>query len=162
MSIHATFFFLSPNSVLLSFKTLIPCEIPQTENSTEALKFRNLDMIWNNTLKNGVATSHETHSVSISINKSTRWTFCMYLFCNSTCFKDHFVHHQQFMIYSICSSVQTVQTCLTARSYGCSKQLTEQLGTFAWFVQSCRYSKFMNPWWWTKWSFKTCRVAKKS
>ena len=35
--------------------------------------------------------------------------------------KDHFVHHQEFMIYCICSSVQTMQTCLTTRSYGCNR-----------------------------------------
>ena len=46
----------------------------------------------------------------------------------------HFVHHQEFMVYCICSCVQTVQTCLTA------KQL-KQLDTFARFVHSCRYSK---------------------
>ena len=46
----------------------------------------------------------------------------MYLFYNFCTTlrdsKDHFVHHQEFMIYSICSSVQTMQTCLTAWSYG--------------------------------------------
>ena len=31
---------------------------------------------------------------------------------------DHFFHYQEFMIYSICSSVQTMQTCVPARSYG--------------------------------------------
>ena len=50
------------------------------------------------------------------INKPTRCTFCMYLFYNlSTTLhvsNDYFVHHQEFMIYSICSCVQTMQTCL--------------------------------------------------
>ena len=46
----------------------------------------------------------------------------MYLFYN-LCTTLHvsngyFVHHQEFMIDCICSCVQTVQTCLTAWSYG--------------------------------------------
>ena len=44
----------------------------------------------------------------------------MYLFYNLCTnlhvSNDHFVHHQEFMIYCICSSVQTVQTCLIAVS----------------------------------------------
>ena len=64
------------------------------------------------------------------INKPTRCTFCMYLFYNFCTIlhvsNDHFVHHQEFMIYCICSCVQTMQTCLD---------------TFAWFVHSYRYSK---------------------
>ena len=81
----------------------------------------------------------------IYINKPKRCTFCMYLFYNfcTTLYvsKDHFVHHQEFMIYSICSSVQTMQTCVTAVSYGCSNRKTQQLDTSASFTQSCRYSK---------------------
>ena len=42
-----------------------------------------------------------------------------------------------------------------------SNRKTEQLGTFAWFVQSCKYGKYMNSWWWTKWSFETCRVVQR-
>ena len=45
--------------------------------------------------------------------------YLLYNFCTTVhVSNDHFVHHQEFMIYCICSSVQTVQTCLTARSYG--------------------------------------------
>ena len=44
----------------------------------------------------------------------------------------------------ICSSLQTIQTCLTAWSYSPNHK-TEQLGMFVWFVQSCRYSKLWNP-----------------
>ena len=54
------------------------------------------------------------------INKPTRCTFCMCLFYNFCTTlhvsNDHSVHHQEFMIYCISSSVQTVQTCQTARS----------------------------------------------
>jgi hypothetical protein len=51
-------------------------------------------------------------------NKPTRYTFRMHLFYNF-CPNLHvsnncFVHHQEFMIYCIFSSVQTMQTCLTA------------------------------------------------
>ena len=46
----------------------------------------------------------------------------MYLFYNFSTFlhvsKDHFVHHQEFMIYCICSCVQTVQTSLQTRLHG--------------------------------------------
>ena len=56
------------------------------------------------------------------INKPTRCSSCMYSFYNFCptlhVSNDNFVHHQEFMIYCICSSVQTMQTCLTARSYG--------------------------------------------
>ena len=41
-----------------------------------------------------------------------------------------------------------MQTCLTAWSHGwktSSNHETEQLGTFAWFVQSCRYSNLWTP-----------------
>ena len=52
--------------------------------------------------------------VSYYINKPTRCTFCMYLlynFCTTLrVSSDHFVHHQEFMIYCICSSVQTMQS----------------------------------------------------
>ena len=101
-------------------------------------------------------------------NKSTRCTFSMYLFYNLCTTphvsNDHFVHHREFMIYCICSSVQTVQTCLTAWSYGWNYNLcttlhvsndhfvqtspnrkTKQLNTFARFVQSCKYSKSRIP-----------------
>ena len=67
--------------------------------------------------------------------------FYMYLFYNfcttPQVSNDHFVHHQEFMIYCICSSVQTMQTCLTAVSYGWNNRKTQQLHTSAWFVQSC-------------------------
>ena len=46
----------------------------------------------------------------------------MYLFYNLCTTlhvsKDHFVHHQEFIIYRICISGQNMLTCLTARSYG--------------------------------------------
>ena len=49
------------------------------------------------------------------INKPTICTFCMYLFYNFCTtlhvWNDHFLHHQEFMIYCICGSVQTIQTC---------------------------------------------------
>ena len=64
-------------------------------------------------------TNHEQETKWIHfnyINKPTRCTFCMYLFYNFCTTlhvsNDHFVHHQNFMIYCICSSVKTVQTCL--------------------------------------------------
>ena len=47
--------------------------------------------------------------------------FFVYLFYNLFAtphvWNDYFVHSQQFIIYCICSSVQTMRTCLTARSY---------------------------------------------
>ena len=39
------------------------------------------------------------------------------------CFEDHFVSDQEFMIYCICSSVQTMQTGLTAWSYGWNRKV---------------------------------------
>ena len=61
------------------------------------------------------------------VNKPTRCNFCMYLFYNFCktlrVSKDHFVHHQGFMIYCICSSVQTMQTCLTAVRHVHSKHV---------------------------------------
>ena len=72
--------------------------------------------------------------------------------------KDYFVHHQDFMIYCIRSSVQTMQTArwftVSAALYKPCKLLgltvdsspkTAQLGTFARFVQSCGYSKSWTP-----------------
>ena len=64
-------------------------------------------------------------------NKPTRCTFCMYLFYNlyttPHVSNDHFVLHQEFMVYSMCSSVQTLHTCLDM------------------FVQSCGQSKSLTP-----------------
>ena len=59
----------------------------------------------------------------IYINKRTRCTFCMYSFYNLyttlPVSKDHFVHHQQFMIYCILQlCANRAETCLTAWSYG--------------------------------------------
>ena len=49
------------------------------------------------------------------INKPIRCTLCMYLFYNFCTglhvSNDYFVHHQEFVIYCICNSVQTMQTC---------------------------------------------------
>ena len=67
------------------------------------------------------------------INKPTRCTFCMYLFYNvfyTTLHvpNNHSFHHQEFMIYCICSSVQTMQTCLDALH-----------GLYSWFVYIIRF-----------------------
>ena len=55
-------------------------------------------------------------------NQQDALSVCIYstiFFCTTLhVTKDHFVHHQEFMIYCICSSVQTMQTCLTARLHG--------------------------------------------
>ena len=63
-------------------------------------------------------TMHVPCIVTNYVNKPTRWTFCTYLFYNLCknlhVSNDHFVQHQEFVIYCICSSVQTIQTCLTA------------------------------------------------
>ena len=91
------------------------------------------------------------------VNKPTRCTFSMYLFYNLYAIlhdsNDHVVHHQEFTIYRICSSVQTMQTCRNCSVlrfnllylHLCTNRKTEQLDTFAWFVQSCRYSKLWTP-----------------
>ena len=75
-----------------------------------------------NQLPSDRLTLHVACIVTNYINKPTRCTFCMYLFYNFCTTlhvsKDHFIHHQEFMIYCICSSVQTMQMCLTTRSYG--------------------------------------------
>ena len=58
-----------------------------------------------------------THRVNNYINKPTRSTFCMYLFYNFCTTlhvsNDHFVHHQEFMIYCIlqlCTNRANVST----------------------------------------------------
>ena len=46
------------------------------------------------------------------------YVFILQFLYHSTFFeKTNFIRHQEFMIYCTCSSVQTMQTCLTARSY---------------------------------------------
>ena len=39
--------------------------------------------------------------------------YLFYRFCTTLhVSNDHFVHQQEFLIYTICSAVQTIQTCL--------------------------------------------------
>ena len=64
--------------------------------------------------------------------------YLFYNFCTTLhVSNDHFVHHQEFMIYCICSSVQTMQTWLTALAVR-----PKQLDTFAWFSPNIRDFKY--------------------
>ena len=80
------------------------------------------------------------------INIPTRCTFCMYLFYNLCTnlhvLNDHFVHHQQFMIYFI-RSLYKLSKC--AQLFGLTVGTDRKSKTFVLFVQSCRYSKSWTP-----------------
>ena len=60
--------------------------------------------------------------VTNSINKPTRCTFLVCIYSTIILYtlhvsKDYFVHHQESISHRICSSVQTVQTCLTETAW---------------------------------------------
>ena len=59
--------------------------------------------------------------------------YLFYNFCTTPhVSNDHFVHHQEFTICCVCSSVQTMKTCLTAQSYSwnCWNQQFQQSDQF--------------------------------
>ena len=105
-----------------------------TRNANQSVLFKEIGIYLEN------LTWYVPCVVTNCMNKPTRCTLCIY----STIFfvilhvsNDHFVYYREFIIYCICSSVQTMQKCLTARSYGWNQ--------FVWFVQRGRCSKPCTP-----------------
>ena len=86
------------------------------------------------------------------INKPTRCTFCMYLFYNFCTTlhvsKDHFVHHQEFMIYCIlqlCTKHANVSKCLVLK-YSVNSNFSSQFNIFffVFSIISLYFSVFVN------------------
>ena len=70
---------------------------------------------------------------------------CIYFSCCTTLhvLNNYFVHHQEFKIYCICSSVQTILMCVTAQSYGW-KPPTIRLSSYAYLNGSYRAADTVN------------------